>query len=129
MLPPDPTIDAIEAAGAHKDWTDVMEASAELHDALHAAGLSAVAPYAVSMAYRVRFYMEMNAREAMHVIELRTTPQGHPSYRRICQRMHRLIGERHPAIAAAMTFADHSAVELERLEAERAAERRRITAP
>jgi len=77
------------------------------------------------MAYRVRFYMEMNAREAMHVIELRTTPQGHPSYRRICQKMHRLIGERHPAIAAAMTFADHSAVELERLDAERAAERRR----
>ena len=35
------------------------------------------------MAYRVRFYMDMNAREAMHVIELRTSPQGHPSYRRI----------------------------------------------
>ena len=45
------------------------------------------------MAYRVRFYMDMNAREAMHVIELRTTPQGHPSYRRVCQPMHRLIGE------------------------------------
>jgi len=81
----------------------------------------------VSMAYRVRFYMEMNAREAMHVIELRTTPQGHPSYRRICQAMHRLIAERagHRAIAAAMSFADHSAVALERLEAERAAEQRR----
>jgi len=45
------------------------------------------------MAYRVRFYMELNAREAMHVIELRTTPQG-PAYRRICQAMHRLIAER-----------------------------------
>jgi thymidylate synthase ThyX len=77
------------------------------------------------MAYRVRFYMDMNAREAMHVIELRTTPQGHPSYRRICQAMHRLIARRHPVIAAAMTFADHSSVDLERLEAERAAERRR----
>jgi len=74
--------------------------------------------------------MDMNAREAMHVIELRTTPQGHPSYRRICQAMHRLIAEHagHRAIAAAMTFADHSAVELERLEAERAAERRRAGA-
>jgi thymidylate synthase ThyX len=79
------------------------------------------------MAYRVRFYMEMNAREAMHVIELRTAPQGHPSYRRVCQRMHRLIAEQagHRALAAAMTFADHSEVALERLEAERAAERRR----
>ena len=33
--------------------------------------------------------------------------------------------EAHRALAAAMSFADHSAVELERLEAERAAERRR----
>ena len=79
------------------------------------------------MAYRVRFYMEMNAREAMHVIELRTAPQGHPAYRRICQTMHRLIAEGagHRGLAAAMTFVDHSAVALERLEAERAAEQRR----
>jgi hypothetical protein len=71
--------------------------------------------------------MEMNAREAMHVIELRSAPQGHPSYRRICQAMHRLIDHRagHHALAAAMSFADHSQVALERLEAERAAERRR----
>ena len=119
--------DAIEAAGAHSDWTAVMEASAGLHDALHAAGLPAVAPYAVSMAYRIRFYMDMNAREAMHLIELRTAPQGHAAYRRICQAMHALIAERagHRLIADAMRFADHSEVELERLKAERAAERKR----
>jgi thymidylate synthase ThyX len=117
--------EAIAEAGAADDWNRALDASAELHDAIEAAGLPEVAAYAVAMAYRVRFYMEMNAREAMHVIELRTTPQGHPSYRRIGQRMHRLIAERHPAIADAITFADHSAVELERLEAERAAERRR----
>ncbi len=117
--------EAIAEAGAAEDWDRGLEESAELHDAIETAGLPEVASYAVSMAYRVRFYMEMNAREAMHLIELRTTPQGHPSYRRICQTMHRLIGERHPAIAATMTFADHSAVELERLDAERAAERRR----
>ena len=119
----------IAEAGAADDWRRVMAESAALHDAIEAAGLPEVASYAVSMAYRVRFYMEMNAREAMHVIELRTTPQGHPAYRRICQTMHRLIAERHPAIAAAMTFADHSTVALERLEAERAAERRRAGSP
>lgn len=119
--------EAVAEAGGAGEWTRVMEASAELHDRIAAAGLPEVASYAVAMAYRVRFYMDMNAREAMHVIELRTTPQGHPSYRRICQAMHRLIAEQagHRAIAAAMTFADHSEVELERLEAERAAERRR----
>jgi hypothetical protein len=118
---------AVEEAGARADWTRVMTESAELWDALVRAGLAEVAPYAVAMAYRVRYFMQLNAREAMHVIELRTTPQGHPAYRRICQAMHRLIAERagHRALAEAMVFADHSAVALERLEAERAAERRR----
>jgi thymidylate synthase ThyX len=113
-------------AGALPDWTRVMEESAALHDAL-ATHVPAVAPYAVAMAYRVRFYMELNAREAMHMIELRTAPQGHPAYRRICQAMHRLIAEQagHPALAAAMRHADHSGAEGGRLDAERAAERRR----
>jgi hypothetical protein len=69
----------------------------------------------------------MNAREAMHVLELRTAPQGHPAYRRVCQAMHRLVMEQagHRAIAEAMRYVDHSAVALERLEAERRAEARR----
>ena len=119
--------EAVEEAGAADDFRRVVDDAAELHDAIVAAGLPEVAPYAVSMAYRVRFYMAMNAREAMHVIELRSAPQGHPAYRRIAQAMHRLIADRagHRALAAAMLFADHSAVDLERLEAERAAERRR----
>jgi thymidylate synthase ThyX len=119
--------DAVAEAGGADDWRRVMDAGAELHDAIAATGLPEVASYAVPMAYRVRFYMDMNAREAMHVIELRTTPQGHPAYRRIGQAMHRLIAEQagHAAIAAAMSFADHSEVALERREAERAAERRR----
>jgi thymidylate synthase ThyX len=119
--------EAVEAAGGREDWQRTLEASAALHDSIVAAGLPEVAPYAVAMAYRVRFYLQLNAREAMHLIELRTAPQGHPSYRRIAQTMHRLIADvaGHRALAAAMTFADHSAVELERLEAERAAERRR----
>jgi hypothetical protein len=119
---------AIEEIGAMADWQAVMNASAALHDELVARGEHTVAPYAVVMAYRVRFYMDMSAREAMHVIELRTAPQGHPSYRRVCQQMHRLIADvaGHRAIAAAMQFADHSEVELERLEAERAMEQKRL---
>ena len=120
---------AIEEAGALADWRAVMERSAELYERLCAHGLVEVAPYAVVMAYRVRFYMHMNAREAMHVIELRTAAQGHPSYRRICQLMHRAIADvaGHRAIAAAMLFADHSEVELERLQSERNLERKRVS--
>ncbi len=119
--------EAVDEAGAADDFRRVMDEAAALHDAVAAAGLPEVASYAVSMAYRVRFYMAMNAREAMHVIELRSAPQGHPAYRRIAQTMHRLIADQagHRALAAAMTFADHSSVDLERLEAERAADRRR----
>jgi thymidylate synthase ThyX len=119
--------EAVEEAGGGADWRRVMEASATLHDAVSAAGLAPVAPYAVCMAYRIRFYMEMNAREAMHVLELRTAPQGHPAYRRVCQAMHRLIAEQagHRGLAEAMRFVDHSAVGLERLEAERRTDARR----
>jgi thymidylate synthase ThyX len=122
--------EAIADAGARDDWNEVMDASADLYEAIVAAGIDAAAPYAVAMAYRVRFYMEMNAREAMHLIELRTAPQGHPAYRRVCQQMHTLIAGRagHGAVAAAMRFADHSQVELERLSSERALERKRETA-
>ncbi len=121
---------AIEEAGALADWRRVMDRSADLHDALVAHGLQDAAAYAVAMAYRVRFYMDMNAREAMHVIELRTSPQGHPSYRRICQQMHRAIAHvaGHSAIAAAMQFTNHSEVELERLQAERTLASRREAA-
>ena len=119
--------DALREAGVLDGWTRVMDASADLYEGMRAAGLDAAAPYAVAMAYRVRFYMEMNAREAMHVIELRTAPQGHPAYRRVCQQMHRLIAEKagHTALAEAMRFADHSSVELERLASERSLERKR----
>jgi thymidylate synthase ThyX len=77
------------------------------------------------MAYRIRFSMDMNAREAMHLIELRSAPQGHPTYRLVAQRMHELIEGVHPRIAASMTFVDHSPVELGRLAAERRSEARR----
>jgi len=118
---------SVSEIGALGDWRAAMEHCAEAYrEVRRETGLADVAAYAVPMAHRVRFYMEMNAREAMHTIELRTGPAGHPSYRRVCQTMHRLIAEHagHHAIAESMKFADHGEVELERLESERAAERR-----
>jgi thymidylate synthase ThyX len=119
--------EAVIEAGAGADWDAAMSRSAELYDALLASDLHDAAQYAVSLAYRVRFIMDMNAREAMHVIELRTAPAGHPAYRRVCQQMHRLIDERaqHHAMAASMKFTDHSEIELERLQEERRLEKKR----
>jgi hypothetical protein len=118
--------DAMVEAGEERTFVQAMEASAALHGAM-AFRFPEQASYAVSLAYNLRFVMQMNAREAMHLIELRTTPQGHPAYRRVAQEMHRLIAEEagHRALAAAMSFADHEVYELERLASERAAEGRR----
>jgi thymidylate synthase ThyX len=114
-------------AGVELDWVRTMRESETLYDELRGRVPPDASSYAVSMAYRIRFVMQMNAREAMHLIELRTTPQGHPVYRRVGQDMHRLIAEEagHRAIADAMRFVDHSEVELERLEAERRSEAKR----
>ncbi len=119
--------DTIDAAGCTEQFDAAMERSAELYAAL-AAQFPQQAPYALAMAYRIRFSMQMNAREAMHLLELRTGPQGHPAYRRVGQEMHRLIAEQagHRAIAETMRFVDHHESELERLDAERRAEARRL---
>ena len=50
----------------------------------------------------------MNAREAMHLIELRSGREGHPGYRAVAHEMHAQIAERHPAVAAAMTHVDRT---------------------
>jgi len=115
----------VDDAGLRPDWDRVMEASAETERELLEAGLVEAAQYAVAMAYRIRFVMQMSAREAMHLTELRSQPQGHPTYRRVAQAMHRSIARVHPAIGAAFSYVDHEDVDLERLEAERRTEAKR----
>ena len=115
-------------AAMHDVFDRCMERSAELYDAL-ADGFPEESSYAVALAYKLRFMMQLNAREAMHMLELRTTPQGHPAYRFVGQQMHKLIEQEagHRAIAAMMQFVDHSdEADLERLDAERRAESRRL---
>ena len=116
----------VDEAGLTGEFDEAMERSAALYDAL-APAFPEQASYAVSMAYRMRYMMQFNAREAIHMLELRSSPQGHPSYRRVALEMHRLIAERagHHAVADAMTHMTTSAPELERLESERRAEARR----
>jgi thymidylate synthase ThyX len=116
----------LEQAGVAGRWHEALERSAELEARL-APDHPDQAQYAVCFAYRLRYTMQLNARAAMQMLELRSTPQGHPQYRRVVQDMHRLIGERagHRAVADAMVHVDHGASELERLESERAAEARR----
>ncbi|MGH9045287.1 MAG: FAD-dependent thymidylate synthase, partial [Acidimicrobiales bacterium] len=118
--------DLITESGVERDYVECLERSRSLYDAM-AADFDLEASYAVSLAHRVRCVMQMNAREALHLIELRSGTQGHPSYRRIAAQMYRAIAEvaGHKAIAAAMVHVEGRWADLERLESERRAEARR----
>jgi hypothetical protein len=119
--------EAVELAGAGDRFDEAMARSASLYDALHDRHPDQ-AGYAVCLAYKVRFVLDLNARAAMHLIELRSAPQGHPAYRVVAQEMHRQIAETagHHAVAEMMRYVDHSSEpSLERLESERRAEQRR----
>jgi thymidylate synthase ThyX len=120
----------VAEAGLEDEWHGVMRDSAQTWATLKETAGADVAQYAVSMAYKIRFVMQMTAREAMHLIELRSSPQGHPTYRHVAHTMHDLIRDQagHRAIAAAMSHIDHSEVDLERLEAERRADQKRRAA-
>ena len=112
--------EAIELVRKQKPFQEGMERSAALYEAM-VDEFPAQAPYAVALGYRMRYSMQMNARSAMHILELRSAPQGHPTYRSVAQQMHSLIAERagHRAVAEMMRFVDHAPEEdLERLQAE-----------
>ena len=120
--PPD-----IVDAGHEKAWIEAMERSSDMYERIRQTLGPDAAQYVVPFAANIRFVMDMNARQAFHLVELRSQPAGHTAYRRVAHEMHRLIAEEagHTAIASAMSFVDYTDVDLERLEAERAAERRR----
>jgi thymidylate synthase ThyX len=113
-------------AGLGDQYVEAIDRAEDLYRTLEP-DFAEQAVYAVALAHRIRYVMQFNAREAMHLIELRSGSQGHPAYRRVAQQMHRAIAEQagHRALADAMTFVDHGSTDLERLESERRSERRR----
>ena len=109
----------VDQAGLRDGYRTALERSREAWSALVHAGLHDHAPYALCLAYRIRYVLDLNAREAMHLIELRSAGEGHASYRRIAREMHEQIAAVHPAVAAAIEFLDgREEPRLERLAAE-----------
>ena len=118
--------ESVVDAGGEPLYSAAMTRSAGLYEAMASRLVPGQAAYAVALAFRIRYTMQFNAREAMHLLELRTSPQGHPEYRKVCQQMHRLIGEQagHSVIAEMMAHvdaADYESQGLERLSGERRA--------
>jgi thymidylate synthase ThyX len=124
-LPPE-----VERLGLDDDWERVMDDAFDFYEELRADLGPDVAQYVVPFAYNVRFVMEMNPRQAFHLIELRSQAAGHPAYRQVAHDMHHAIRDvaGHTLLADAMSHVDYSDVDLERLEGERRSERRRQAA-
>jgi thymidylate synthase ThyX len=97
----------LDAAGVGDEARRAFEVSRAAWQALSDAGQHHGAPYALSLGYRIRYVLDLNAREAMQLIELRSGREGHPSYRAVAHEMHRQIAAVHPAVAAAMVHVDH----------------------
>lgn len=112
--------DLIEQAGLIDDFERCFELSLELYSHLQKAGYAEEAQYATLLGHRMRWKISYNAREAFHLHELRTSPQGHPNYRKLVQQMHARLAEVHPLLAEYMRFVNQGEdPELTRLAAER----------
>ncbi len=99
--------DEVAAAGLGDEYARALDRSAGEYHRLVEAGSAESAPYALCLGYRIRYVLDLNAREAMHLVELRSGREGHPAYRAVAHEMHRLISDAHPAVGAAMTHVDH----------------------
>jgi len=101
--------DEVQAAGCGDLYRHALDVSRTEWERLVGEGREREALYALSLGYRIRYVLDLNAREAMQLIELRSGREGHPSYRAVAHEMHRLIAQVHPAVAGAMTHVDTEA--------------------
>ena len=116
-------------AGAGDIYRRALETSRTEFERLESLGMTDAAPYALCLGYRIRYVLDLNAREAMHLCELRSGREGHPTYRAVAQAMHERIASVHPAIAAGMKHVDSSTEpRLERIMSEIRAHRKRVAA-
>ena len=110
----------IDEAGLTDEYEQCFDLSLALYSLLQAEGHSLEAQYATLLGHRMRWKITYNAREAFHFHELRTSPQGHPGYRKLVLQMHEQLAKVHPLMADAMLFVNKGEdEELTRLAAER----------
>ena len=100
----------VDLAGCGEKYRRALELSEWEYRRLAGAGHGRrLASYALCLGFRIRYVLDLNAREAMQLIELRSGVEGHPSYRAVAHEMHRQIAAVHPAVAATMSHVDSSA--------------------
>jgi len=118
--------DEIKVLGIEKDYRECMVKTKQTFDKIRIKHPEQ-GQYVVNFAYNYPYFMKFNLREACHLIELRTVPQGHADYRRVAQQMFKEINRIHPNLSKIMKFADLKEYDLERFESEKRSEEKRKT--
>jgi thymidylate kinase/thymidylate synthase ThyX len=110
----------VEEADLVEQFEECFDLSLKLYSVLQQAGFALEAQYATLLGHKMRWKVTMNARETFHFNELRTSPQGHPGYRKLVLQMHEALARKHPLLAEAMKFVNQGEDDkLTRLAAER----------
>lgn len=111
----------IKEAKFEAEYHRCFELAEGLYQRLKRAGFATEAQYATLLGHKMRYRYIFNARALFHFLELRTGPDGHPGYRKICLQMYDQFAKVYPRIAKAMKFINQKEdPELARLAAERA---------
>jgi thymidylate synthase ThyX len=113
--------DLIKRSSIHDEWCKLMLEMGDLYNFwLHGGQVSAeYLQYMVPMGYKMRWYWHVNLRELFHILELRTAPEGHPTYRRVCQRIYELVADKYPFLASLIHLVNMDHVEFNRLASEK----------
>ncbi len=114
----------IKILGIEKDFKDCMNKTKETFEKIRKM-YPEQGQYVVNFAYNYPYFMKFNLREACHLIELRTVPQGHADYRRVAQQMFKRINNVHPNLSKIIKFVDLKEYDLERFESEKRTEEKR----
>ena len=114
----------VKILGIDKDFKDVMDKTKDTFNQMRKK-YPEQGQYVVNFGYNYPYFMKFNLREACHLIELRTIPQGHVDYRRVAQQMYKQINKVHPILSQIMKFVDMKEYDLERFESEKRTETKR----
>jgi len=109
-------------AGLQNTFTNALNKAKEAYEII-ASDFPVEAQYIVPIAYNIRWYFKINLRSLIWMLELRTIPQGHASYRTMAQKMAKLVMDKEPLLAPFFKFVDFNNYELGRLEQEKKSEK------
>ena len=93
-------------AGLLRQYDSAMTQAHEAFVHVEQAGLAEQAGYVLPLGTRMRALFKMDFAEALYIAELRSTPAGHFSYRRVAWEIYQAVARKHPALAPYFRVAD-----------------------